>query len=209
MGSSGATSGAYASADPAGLSITVDPTAPADPSVDDLWIDTDEAALIGEAHATVTVVNSTTQTVLATFTVPGGRLKAGDVLRFIAWGDEINSSGSAVNKRWRFKIGATTVLDTNNVSYGNAAGRRQWFLDLEIVVESTTAERVGGNHAGSAAIGSTETFPISATTLGFIGSGTAAEDLTVDKAFAYTMTMGTASASADVRCFGASLTITR
>lgn len=161
-------------------------------------------SLLDEVHATTTVVNTTTDTNLYSFTLPTD-LAAGDVLRLHAQGDYLNNSGSAVSQRLRLKLGATTVIDAASiVSIATSVNRRRWVLDAVLVVETTSAQRGDWTYLQG----------LNNATVGYIadnlhnsvaGAATATEDLTSAKTLAFTVQHGAASANIDMRLHAATL----
>lgn len=157
-----------------------------------------------EVHATTQVVNTVTQTDLYSKSIAGGDMPAGALFRLVAWGDQLNNSGAGQTYTYRVKLGATTILQTANFSAPSSASRRKWTLEVWILGESSTAQRIGGRLTVSDIPGGTETMP-QAQTLDFQGSNTSAEDTSTAKTLAVTIAMGTAGASIDTRLLGAVL----
>jgi hypothetical protein len=160
--------------------------------------------VIDESHATTPVVNTTAQTDLVSLTLPGGLVAVGDVVRFRAMGDILNNSAGAINYTMRLKFGSTTVFTTSATSLSISANRRKFFVDAEIIIESTTAQRLASILRTSNAGG--DTWGTDTTSLSATGSGFAAEDTATAKAVALTVNMSVADLLADARCIGASLT---
>lgn len=159
--------------------------------------------VVASTEATATVVNTVTETALATLATPTG-VAAGDRLIFRASGDMINNSGGTVNVTLRFKIGATTVLASSAASVGTAsAQRRKWVMEVNIALESTSAQRCGAQINISAA--GSSSWPIGTASVAY-GYGTGAEDLTTSKNCVFTVEMDVANAAADWRLHAASLT---
>lgn len=187
--------------------ITQQTSAPGSPSTGDLWIDTDGPGLVvAEAHADAGSASSSAEQTLASFTLPGGLIVVGDVLRFTAMGDLLNNSGGAVTYTWRFKIGTTTVLVTSALSIGTNANRLTWKVDADIHFPTTATERVCAQIlATGQGTAQWKTLAIAAT-VSAVGYGTASEDTATDKAVALTCQMNTSNASADVILHAAALT---
>jgi hypothetical protein len=84
------------------------------------------------------VVNTVTETDLlhGEITIAAGLMGTNGVLRFTAWGDQINNSGATQSTpRLKLKLGATTLLDTNVVAavWSTNAARWGWRITVEII----------------------------------------------------------------------------
>lgn len=165
------------------------------------------ALVVAEQHADVSFSNSTADNAVATLALPGGAVAVGDTLLFKAAGNAVNNSGGAVTYTFKFKIGATTVVNTGTISFANSPSAKAWCFDLFIVIESVTAQRIGGSLLG----GGPNATGLSALVLASSGivDAAAAEDTSTAKNFIASVTMGTASASASITCREASLVLTR
>lgn len=157
-----------------------------------------------EVHATSSVVNTVVQTDHYSKSIAGGDMPAGAMFRLVAWGDLINNSGGGIGYTYRVKLGATTVLATASFNVATSASRRKWTLEVWILGESTTAQRIGGRLTVSDIPGGAETMP-QAQTLDFEGSNTSAEDTSTAKTLALTVQMAVAGATVDSRLLGAVL----
>ena len=83
------------------------------------------------------VVNTVAETDLLNgeITLGAGVLGSSGVLRFTAWGDFTNVSGSTqAAVRWKLKLGATTLIDTGAPAawHGSVATRFPWSVTIEI-----------------------------------------------------------------------------
>ena len=164
------------------------------------------AALLAEKHSTTTVVNTSAESDLCRFIVPSGLVAAGDVLRFSASGDYLNNSGGAQDHIVRFYIGATAVLTTPTQSPAATATRRKWLAETEVVIESTSAERIVGLFLVTSAATADSW---GASSLFNNGHNTAAVSMTGATDIALTVDFLNANASLDMRCFQGSLTWAR
>lgn len=152
--------------------------------------------VVAEAHADAGAANLNTEQTLASLTLPGGLVAAGDIVKLICFGDLLNNSGSSITYTPKVKIGATTVLTGGASTVTASATRRSWKLEVECMVAATNAERVIGKLTFGGLL--TSTFSNGGLLSRWDGYGTAAEDLTADAAFVFTNQMGTANASADM-----------
>lgn len=153
---------------------------------------------ISDTHTDSSAVNTTSETVVASQAIPT-TVAAGDVLRLVAVGDMLNNSGSTVNYTFKGIVGATAALTTPAVAVATNAARHQWKVVIEVLVASTSDERVSGNiwiSTPSASNWATGT----ATLTGQSGRGTATEDLTAGKNLQLSVTLGTAVSTADFVC---------
>lgn len=86
-----------------------------------------------------TVAGTTTATDLlnSEFTLPAGAMSTNKVVRLTAWGDWKQNSGADRDvPAFRFALGASTILDTNNTGANNAlasATRYGWRVVCEIM----------------------------------------------------------------------------
>lgn len=158
-----------------------------------------------EIHATTSVVNTTTETAVYSKSIAGGDAAAATVFRLTAFGDFLNNTGVSVNFTFRLKFGATTVLATPVHAQNNGgADRGKWNLDVILVAESTTAQRIGARLLWGFPAADTWG-SLTATNQIKVGTGTAAENTATAKTLQFTVQMGTASANADMRILGALL----
>lgn len=197
---------------PSGASVRQQATAPLSPAVGDLWVDTDDAFLLGQSTTLVTASTVAETELLnggAGFVIPANTLQVGDVLTLNAHGTELNNSGGTIAKRWRGKGNATVATDTNTTNYSTNAAERRWFLNARIQVVSLTSELFSGLHLGSNA--ASDTAPTLATSLTFILVGSAAENLASDLTLSYTVAFASApgAATCNVKCLGSSLMLDR
>lgn len=96
------------------------------------------ARVINRTVSAVTVVNTTSDTNLYNFTVPGGTLGTTGTFELSASGTYLNNSGAASNLTMRLKFGATTVLVTPARSLVNSATRRKWKVEVLIHANAAT-----------------------------------------------------------------------
>jgi hypothetical protein len=158
--------------------------------------------ILDEVHADAGVASSAAEQTLATLVLPAV-IAVGDTVRFVAFGDSINSSGSAVTYTWKFKIGGTTVLTSAAISVNSNALRPKWRVDADIVFATTSAERVSGLMTfGGAAATNWGAFSAGASLVGY---GTAAEDTASPLNVILTCQLGTSVSTADVVLHGAYL----
>lgn len=151
-----------------------------------------------DTHTDTSALNTTTETVIASQAVPT-TVVAGDIVRLVAWGDLNNNTGGNVTYTLKAILGATAMATSNPSSQTTQTTRRQWLATIEMLVVSTSDERCALYNAIDAQSGST-TWNITSTTVAGVGRGTATEDLTAGKNLQLSVTMNTASASADFVC---------
>lgn len=148
------------------------------------------------SQSTINVVNTTTETDLISQALTAGEPAVGDEYHLSAVGDIVNNSGSSVNYRFRFKLGATTILDTTDIAIATSANAREWTLSVVMYIVSGTAQRVQANLSISAP-GTANWTTNNSNTFDGPGYGTGAEDTSSAKTAAFTVTMGTAAVAAD------------
>lgn len=164
------------------------------------------------------VVNTTTETDLLNgeITIAGNAIGVNGVARLTAWGDLINNTGGTVaSPRYKVKLGATTLIDTNIVaaSWATASVRLGWRIVVEIMNLGTTGSQWVSFDAKWAAstTTATATFTTGEGTLAYtgqnnayaIGTTSSSVDTTAAQALALTVTLPTANALEDVTLKGA------
>lgn len=160
------------------------------------------ARVLDEAHADAGSASSTAEQTLASLTLPGGIIAAGDHLRFVAFGDRLNNSGGNVDYTWKFKIGATTVISNGAVTLAAGANRTPWSVTCDVMFGSTTAERVLWQLLASS---SGTTAPQTAVAQSGQRYGTASEDTASSLTVALTCQLSVSNANADVILHAATL----
>lgn len=108
-------------------------------------------SVLANSTAEVTVVNTTSETDLLRYTVTGGSLAAGDLLRLTTFGYFMNNSEPDVYPLLttiRAKFGASEVFeyaDAGNILFVWPAGETQpWRLSLDVVVQAAAVQRASG-----------------------------------------------------------------
>lgn len=170
------------------------------------------------------VANSIAETDLlnAEITIAAGLIGANGIVRLSAWGDWVNNTGGAqAPPRFKLKLGATTLLDTNTTgaNWTAAASRYGWRLDAEIQnLGATNSQwanlRVDGvlqNGVGAAATAFTTgeglvSMLLSAGGFGLysaLGGAAGAVDTTAALALVFSVINGVANASYDTTLKGA------
>lgn len=173
------------------------------------WFAGRGSRLLDEVHADAGSASSSAEQTLATLVWPAGIVAAGDILRFRAYGDMLNNSGSPVTYTWRFKIGGTTVLATTATSFSASASRHKWSVDLDINAVSASSQRVGGTGLIISS-GASDTWAAGASAAQFfVPYGTAAEDSSAALNVILTCQLGTSVSTADVILHAASLTLVK
>lgn len=148
--------------------------------------------------ATTTIVNSTAEADLLSVSIPAGGLgTVGFKIRVEIGGDILNNSGGAVTFVLKFKYDDTTILTTKAISLGADANRRKWRAEIELIAETTSAQRCSAlAHISEPATDTWATDESSGVNV--TGYGTAAEATSTSKDIKVTAQMGTAHASAEI-----------
>lgn len=163
--------------------------------------------VLAELHTLASVVNTVVSTDLFTFSLPAGRLQAGDVLLLSAAGDNFNNTAGAVNYTLKLRLGATYMLNAGAIGIGNNANRKRWTLSAEILIVSATSQLVTARYFVSNP--STGNWVAIATSPSVVGNGSASEDTTTVKTLGFEVTLGTADPNVDMRVAQASLILVR
>lgn len=148
------------------------------------------------------ISNTTTETSLATLTIPAGTVKAGTVLQLETGGTLLNNSGANISLQYKFKIGATTVVATTAANVGTNASERKWVFRATIMFPTATTQRVQVTMPVSLADAS-NWGQGSATSVGY---GTASEAMAGDTTLDLTLTAGTAATTFTMKAEWATLT---
>jgi hypothetical protein len=130
---------------------------------------------------------------------------AGDRILVRAMGTIFNNSGASVTYTQRLKIGATTVATSPANTLSSANNRMSWMVDMEIAIESSTAQRIMALSLRNGTAGSGWRAISTAAPFFNLLYNTASENTATDKAIVLSIAMGTASASADCVLEAASL----
>lgn len=147
--------------------------------------------------------NTTAETDLLNYSVPGNTLGTGKVLRITMYGDYLNNN-TAGSIRWRIYYGATEIYQDLGSSAITDANRRPWTFVGYLWARSATNSQAG---AGFISLG----FPGGATTgIGDIATDeiltvdplrtdNSAEDSTASKNYRVTVVLNAASTNISIR----------
>lgn len=151
------------------------------------------------------VVNTVTETPVASFTVPATRLLAGDLLTLDLGWDVLNNSGANLTFTYRFKVNGTTIGQTGAISLGTSSQRVNMTGRFHIALPQLNAPRVWGSFWGAFASGGFG--GINSANAGVLAPATPNVDFgAADVPVEFTCQMGTAAATADFRLTSANLT---
>lgn len=124
---------------------------------------------------TANVVNTVTETVVYSFSVPGGTLGTNRMLRLTYIGDYLNNSGSGAAFDMRVKFGGTTLIDYQATSIASNASRRDLLLGVDISAKNATNAQVVSGRLG----GTVATMAGSATITSILGTNGSTENKVV------------------------------
>lgn len=153
-----------------------------------------------------TVVSTTTETDLYSYSVVGGTLGTTRALRLMLWGDYLQNVSGADTLTIKVKYGATTVL-TCVITAAQSTERRSLFLLALVSAQGATNVQVAYGNCKVGNVGPTNTGTMSLiNTLNHEGDNiSVAEDSTAAKTFAVTAQHSSNSASASVKSYVAIL----
>lgn len=124
---------------------------------------------IDRATTAVTVTNSTTETTIYTYTIPGGTLDANGELRLTLLNEYLNNSGANRSLQFKVKLGGATVIDSTTGNLGASALNRIISLELRVsALGATNSQKValvGIIPAASGSVGTLTTGAGMATTI--------------------------------------------
>jgi hypothetical protein len=162
---------------------------------------TDAPSVLTRANTLQTVVNTTTETSVFSFSVPGNTLGTTRMMRLTLLGDILNNSGATVTFTPRIKFGATTLY-ADAISLSTSGNRRGFCATIYLSAQNATNVQTLGGHLTLSGNGTTTTgigdFGASSTGDTAI-SGSAAIDSTAAQTFTVTIQFGTANANTDFR----------
>ena len=102
---------------------------------------------VAQGHEQTTdqdVVNTTTNTIVMSYTLPAGSIGPDGGVRISLTGDYLNNSGAGDTFRLEVRFGATQVFNLLSGSLAASANRRAVKLDLRITNQSGTSDQSGG-----------------------------------------------------------------
>ncbi len=103
------------------------------------------------------VVNTTTETAVYSYSVPGGTLGANGHLRLTMIGDYLNNSGGSQTLTIRVKYGATTLFAIWNEAIASNASRKPNHLVVDLIAaNATNAQRAFARYAQRQAASGTD-----------------------------------------------------
>ncbi len=149
------------------------------------------------------VVNTTTETAVYSYSVPGGTLGSNGHLRLTLIGDFLNNSGGTQTFTVRVKYGATTLFAIWNEAVGNNASRKPVRLEVDLIAaNATNAQRATGRfNMLQAASGSDGATPSDR----FSGHTSLAVDSTTAQTLQVTVQHAAANANLSFKCMTAIL----
>lgn len=143
--------------------------------------------------------NTTTETAVYSFSVPGGSLSTNKMLRLSILGAFLNDSGGARSLTFRVKYGATTMFEDLTTTYAAQAQAREARIELQLAAQGATNDQVlsGELKLSATDAATTGRGGFNTSSGGFLlpFGGDAAEDSTANKTLAVTVQFGTASSS--------------
>lgn len=144
--------------------------------------------------------NTTAETNLFSFSIPGGTLGTTGVLRLTLWGDA--AASSMTDTTFRAKYGASTLQQSNYQHQATSGNRRKWKMVIELAADgATNAQRLAAEQLTATAHATEHwTFYNTATESPRIGNIAIAENSTIDRTLSVTAAFAFASAGTDWKC---------
>lgn len=153
-------------------------------------------SLLNKENTATEISNTVGESTLYTFTVPASTTGTTGILRFKAYGDYLNSTGSPATLTFRLKFGGTTIITWTDSPAVNAA-RRSWEIEALMSSVDSAASQVW---RGKLLIGGIDTAGTpAAPTLGQNGNNTSTVNTASDQAFTLTVQHGTVSTNIAAR----------
>lgn len=149
------------------------------------------------------VVNTVTKTTLETFTLNGGTLGATSHMHCFYYGDLLNNSGGAIIYTWEWDLGSVALSNhTGQVSIATSASIRQWTITIDLFTNGAqNAESINWHQNIGTAAGNTGDVQAPSFPALDGGYSQATVDTSTNQTVALKVTMGTASASANVNLY--------
>lgn len=158
-------------------------------------------SVLASSTAEVAVTNTVAESDLLRFTIPGGTLAAGDIVRLTAFGRSYNNTGILYpNGIIRAYLGATELFewdDTQTTFFGagSASGELfSWRLALDVAIRAAAVQATTGSLVASAAVTNGTGSDASDRTI----YAPSTENTAVNKDLAVTFEMGAADANLSV-----------
>lgn len=92
----------------------------------------------------VTVVNSAAETAIYSFSIPGGTLSSGRILRCVVAGTILNNSGGGLVLTLRLKYGSTTIYADSPALFTSSAVRMPFRLEFDIADTGASQQTLNG-----------------------------------------------------------------
>lgn len=99
--------------------------------------------VLNRAMTDLTIVNTTTETTLYSFSVPANAMSTNRGIHVTVLADVLQNT-LASTATFRVKFGGTTIFADATGSYANGAARRAWFFDFWIGNQNATNDQAGG-----------------------------------------------------------------
>lgn len=158
-----------------------------------------------QPSTSVTVVSSTTETVIATYSIPASDMIAGAVYRITAWGTAGVLSATTPTLTYRARIGgvAGTSLATNAFVASSGVTNKVWKSELYMVCLSTgVSGTVFGNLTGQNGLTVAGSNPVTSPGTVMDGGSVITVDTTTSKDLVITVQWSANSASNTCTCRG-------
>ena len=145
------------------------------------------------------VVNTTVETTVYSFSIPGGTLGTNRAIRLQANGDYLNDSGAAQTLQVLVKFGGTTISNPGTISFNAAPSRRGVTVDLLLTAANATGAQVSRTLTMFGDLQSSNVAAPSASFVRLNANPTIAINTTVDQTLAIAVTHSAASANISYR----------
>lgn len=146
------------------------------------------------------VVNSTAETVIATWNIAAGDIAPGDVLKLVGSLDVFNNTGAAVAATFRVRVGGVggaIITASSAVNHASTGNRYRWVWDLTALIIGNTESRWHG-YVHQAFASSVDVFN-GGVNSALNPTALATADMSGATTLVVTAQLGTANALADVR----------
>lgn len=189
------------------IAAAIKDAAAATPSLRTLGTGATQAAAGNHTHATTgssvldrdqtatTVSNTTTETSVYSYSVPGGTLSTNRKLRLTILGRFLNNTGAGANVDWRAKAGGATLCTIDPASPGASASQKAVKLVFEIENVAATNVQRATLHGVIGTAGPTDTSGGPGGGGSMIATNTGAVDTTAAWTLEVTAQMSAASAN--------------
>lgn len=163
----------------------------------------------GRMNTPATTTSSTSETTVFTYSIPAKTLGTTSGLRLLVHGDLVNNTAGSVNYTFRGKLGGTTFFNAAGTAFAAAqsASPRGWCFDATIINKNAYNSQTAWGRLEITPPNASQGLYAAGALLVSAPHASLAVDLSLAATLAFTVQMGTNSASAQFRILAALLEV--